>query len=434
MTWKEKLAEAQKLFAKAKELLTDPEATAEQKANLEQIYEDAKRLKAEAMQLKDIEEAIEVGDVLDRVKEQQKNDPHPQSRGFKDWTEFLYATWRARHPNPAFAKDDQRLVYFKDEIASGHETREEKAMAEAAGATGGFLVPVEFMAQLQAAMAESAIVRNRATIIRMRRRQVSIPVLDQTGTTAGVPHWFGGMTFYWGEEGAEKTDTTPNFRQVNLVVHKLYGLTHASDELLDDSMISLADFLSGPMGFAGGVAWMEDYAFLLGTGAGQPLGVINAGATIAVARAAAGAIGYVDLANMMENFLPSGRGMWVITQSALSELIQLNGPAGNPSYVWQPNARDGVPGYLLGYPVQFSEKVPLIGTTGDVLLADWRYYLIGDRQATTIESTKFARWVYDQTSWRVVHRVDGQPWLSAPLTYADGTTQVSPFVVLSSDT
>lgn len=431
MTWKEKLAEAQKLFAKARELLTDPEATAEQKANLEQIYEDAKRLKREAMQLKDIEEAAEVGDLLEHVEQEQKDDPKPESRGFKEWSEYLYSVWRSGHPNPAFAKQDERLVWIENDAPKGHD---EKAMAEGTGATGGFLVPVEFLAQLQAAMAEAAIVRNRATVIRMRRRQVSIPVLDQTGTTAGVPHWFGGMSFYWGAENAEKEDTTPNFRQVNLVAHELYGLTHASDNLVTDSAVSLADFLSGPMGFAGGVAWMEDYAFLLGTGAGQPLGVINAGATIGVNRATAGTIGYVDLANMMENFLPSGRGMWVITQSALSELIQLNGPAGNPSYVWQPNARDGVPGYLLGYPVQFSEKVPLIGTTGDVLLADWRYYLIGDRQATTIESTKFARWVYDQTSWRVVHRVDGQPWLSAPLTYQDGTTQVSPFVVLSADT
>jgi len=383
------------------------------------------------LQLKDIEEAAEIGDVLERVEQVQKDDPKPESKGFKEWSNYLYAVWRAGHPNPAFSKQDDRLVFFADEEPKTHDN---KAMAEGAGSTGGFLVPVEFLAQLQAAMAESAIVRSRATIIRMRRRQVDLPVLDQTGTTAGVPHWFGGMLFYWGEEGAEKSDTTPNFRQVSLVPHKLYGLTHASDQLVADSAISLADFLSGPMGFAGGVAWMEDYAFLQGTGAGQPLGVINAGATIAVGRAAVGTVGYGDLADMMESFLPSGSGMWVITQSLLSELIQLNGPAGNPSYVWQPNARDGVPGYLLGYPVRFSEKVPLIGSTGDVLLADWRYYLIGDRQATTIESTKFARWVYDQTSWRVVHRVDGQPWLSAPLTYQDGTTQVSPFVVLSAST
>jgi HK97 family phage major capsid protein len=196
----------------------------------------------------------------------------------------------------------------------------------------------------------------------------------------------------------------------------------------------LSAFLSGPLGFAGGVRWMEEYAFLNGTGAGQPLGVITAinTPTIAVNRAAANAVSYADFANMMERFLPSGRGVWHISQSLMSDVIQLNGPAGNPSYVWASNAADGIPGTLLGLPVIWTEKVPRVGTTGDVVLADWRYYLLGDRQATTIESTKFDRWAYDETSWRVVHRVDGQPWMSAPLTYQDGTTSVSPFVVLSS--
>jgi len=133
---------------------------------------------------------------------------------------------------------------------------------------------------------------------------------------------------------------------------------------------------------------------------------------------------------MMENFLPSAQGIWVITQSAMADLIQLNGPTGNPSYIWQPNARDGIPGTLLGLPVIWTEKSPVIGVDGDVLLADWRYYLLGDRQAVTVESTQFDRWRYDETSWRMVHRVDGQPWLSAPLTLQDGATQVSPFVIL----
>jgi HK97 family phage major capsid protein len=303
-------------------------------------------------------------------------------------------------------------------------------MVESVGAAGGFLVPTEFLAQLQGVMAEDSLCRSRSTIIRMRRRQIDIPVLDQTGTTAGIPHWFGGMQFYWTEEATAKTSTDAAFRKIALVAHKLIGYTYASDELVADSAISLADFLSGPLGFAGGLAWMEDWAFINGTGAGQPLGVINAGATITVNRAAAPNVGLVDLLNMLENFLPSGRGVWFYTQSALRELMEISGPAGNASYVFMPSAREGVPGTIFGYPAIRTEKCPRLGTAGDFILGDWRYYLIGDRQATTVESTQFDRWNYDETSWRAVHRVDGQPWLSQPLTYQDGTTQVSPFVIL----
>jgi HK97 family phage major capsid protein len=427
----EKLGQAKELFAQAKAIVLDPEADTETKNTVEGILEEARKLKAEAGQLEEIEKAALELEAKNQEEQQgpEEEKQQPQQPGeFKSWDGYLQAIWYQLHPKVDVRKPDPRLAPFREKRSD--VVSEAKQMVESVGASGGFLVPTEFLPQLQAAQSEMSIVRGRATIIRMRRRAVQIPVLDQTGTTSGIPHWFGGMQFYWAEEAAEKTITTASFRQIELVAHKLIGYTRASDELLDDSAISLTDFLSGPMGMAGGIAWMEDYAFLNGTGAGQPLGVINAGATIVEGRNAAGAISFDDLADMMEDFLPTGNGVWVITQSAMSELIQLNGPAGNPSYIWQPNARDGVPGSILGFPVIWSEKVPLLGTSGDVVLADWRYYLIGDRQATTLETTEYDYWRYDQTSWRAVHRVDGQPWLSSPLTYQDGTTQVSPFVIL----
>ena len=134
-----------------------------------------------------------------------------------------------------------------------------------------------------------------------------------------------------------------------------------------------------------------------------------------------------------ENFLPSGSGVWIINQSLMSEMLQLNGPAGNPSYLWG-SAVEGSPDRLLGFPVIWSEKNPTLGTAGDVILADWSYYLIGDRQNTTIDSSIHNRFETDETTWRAVHRVDGRPWLSAPLTLQEGTQQESPFVILGDKT
>jgi len=435
MTWQEMLAQAEQLFAAVKIILEKgDEASVEEKESVAQRIEDAQKLKARAMQLKVASEGSAplprpgddppTDDPL--VGPSSQTEEPPASRGvgeFKDWGTYLSAVWQKMTHNV----DDSRLKWLRDTGPEGQQ----KQMSGSAGASGGFLIPVQFMAELQAVMAESSIVRQFATVIRMARRQIAIPVLDQTQTLgAGLPTWFGGMRFYWADEGEQKTTTEPTFRRVNLVAKKLIGYTYASDELLDDSAISLADFLSGPLGFAGGIAWMEDYAFLRGVGGGQPRGIVNAPVTLAPNRQAAGAISYIDCINMLQRFLPSARGRWVITQSAMANLIQMSGPAGNPSYVWQPNARDGVPGFLFGLPVHWCEKMPALGTRGDILLADMRYYLIGDRQATTIESSTAPRWQYDETSWRAVHRVDGQPWLSAPLTYQDQTTQVSPFVVL----
>ena len=83
------------------------------------------------------------------------------------------------------------------------------------------------------------------------------------------PHWFGGMTFDWAEEAGQKAQSDPKFKQIALTAHKLIGYTRSSDELLDDAAVSLEAFLSGNLGLSGGAAWMEDYAFLRGHGAGQ---------------------------------------------------------------------------------------------------------------------------------------------------------------------
>lgn len=421
MTWKDKLAEANLLFEKARAVVENAAATAEEKNQVPKMLEGARALKADALQLKEI---IDEAQSAVEFKNQSATAPVLNPGSFKGWGEYLEAVWA----KTVHGVDDSRLTWFKEDKEEGTE---KKSLSGATMASGEALIPVQFLPQLQAVQGEDTIVRGSgATVIRMTSRQLTLPVLDQTDTTAGVPHWFGGMKFYWEEEGGEKTETEAKFRRINLVAKKLIGYTNASDELLEDSAISLGDFLSGPLGFAGGIAWMEDYAFLRGVGGGQPRGIVNAPATLHPQRAVAGQINYVDVINMLENFLPSGRGQWVISHSAMANVIQMTGPAGNPSYVWQPSAREGVPGFLLGFPVRWTEKLPRIGQRGDILLMDPRYYVIGDRQATTIDSTKYHRWVYDETSWRAVHRVDGQPWLSLPITYSDGADQVSPFVVL----
>jgi HK97 family phage major capsid protein len=427
----DKLAQAQQLYDGVKVILSNTAATPEEKAKVEPMMKDAERFKADAVALKAI---MVAATEMDAIKAAAQAEPETkEQRAVKaadkwaDWGEFLQKSWQTMCKG---SQRDPRLVWFDDD---GKGQLQTKNLAENVGSTGGFLVPTEFDATLRALIGERSIVRQRATVIPMRRRQVNLPVLDQTGSTAGLPNWFGGMQVYYTEEGASKPEVNAKFRQISLVAKKLTAWTAASNELLDDSAVSLSAFLAGPMGFAGAVQWWEDYMFLRGTGAGQPLGVINAGATINV-NPAAGDVTYTDLVNMIEHFLPTGNPVWVIHQSNMSNLMLMTGPAGQPSYLWG-SAADGVPNRLLGYPVIFTEKLPRNKLAGTVLLADFSYYLVGDRQATTVDSNATGeRWRYDETEWRVIHRHDGQPWLSAPLTLVDGTSSVSPFVILGAKT
>lgn len=391
-----------------------------------QAVERAEKMIADAESYRD--QAARANEIVQRAEKmiggaEPDNDPTPDG-AFGSFEEFLRTVWTVKRTG----NSDPRLQYFRDMP----DDTKQSTMVENVGASGGFLVPTEFMPDMMSVAPEDAIVRSRATIIRMNRRQVTMPVVDQTGTTADIPHWFGGMKFFWQDEATEKTLTEAQFRQFVLTAHKLIGYTRASDELLADSAVSLADFITGPLGFRGGIMWMEDYAFLNGTGVGQPQGVIESPATITVARQQDTQFEYQDFANMFSHMLPQSRSraVWVINVGLMDRIITLEGPSGNPSFIWSPNAAQGIPDMLLGRPVIWTEKTPGLNNKGDVLLADFQYYLIGDRQATTIESTQFDRWAYDETSWRAVHRVDGRCWLSTPITLQDGSFTVSPFVVL----
>jgi HK97 family phage major capsid protein len=416
-----------KLLTDAQEILAKEGVTPEEKLPAYKMVENAKAI------TKDIETLMQIKEVgaamVSQVTGAQK--PEPQTGGFKTLGEFL----REIHQVKYQGRPNLRLKSFKDTNEPSEPTTgengwpETKQMVENVGASGGFLVPTQAGTSLLqwSDVGDNMVVESGATKIPMQRRSITFPVLHQTATTAGVPHWWGGVLASWTEEAGYKDMNNPTFDQIELVAHKLVCYSEASDELLEDSIVSLEAILRAA--FSGATSWERQWAFINGTGAGQPLGIIGAPATIAIAPVAVGALAVADFTNMLMSFQGSNP-IWMMSRRWMSQLLQLNGPVGSPEYVFIPNAREGAPATLFGFPVYYVEQMPLPGADGSVLLVDRSKYLIGDRTGITIDSTKAYRFRYDLTSWRCVSRVDGQPWLRAPLTYSDGVTQVSPFVKL----
>jgi HK97 family phage major capsid protein len=416
----ELLEESNVIKKEAIVILTKEDITAEDKEKAESMIADAEEKANRALQVKKIVDSLSTIDHKEFAEEQQRQaNKSPWDNNFG---KFLIAVRQASK-----GMENPNLKFFDSEVPEA----ERKDLAESVGSTGGFLVPKEFDATLLSQIEEMSIVRKSANVIPMARRQIEVPALKQDGTTAGQPHWFGGMIAFWQAEATTMGETEPAFRNVQLTAHELTAVTHASNNLLADSAVSLSALLTGPMGFPGVVAWYEDYAFLRGSGSGQPLGVINAPATITVTRDTASNIKYDDLVGMMGRMLPSGNAKWVAHITAKANLMLMNGPSGNPAYLWG-DATNGMPDRLLGLPIEFTEKVPTLGSVGDIGLYDFRHYYLGDRKATTVESSTEARWLRNQTSWKVTHRVDGQPWINAPFTLQDGSSTISPFVILGS--
>jgi len=306
-----------------------------------------------------------------------------------------------------------------------------KALAEDTGSTGGYLVPEQFQNELLRVQLEETVVRaNGARVIPMNSNILKMPAVNVASNANGSI--FGGVTAYWTGEAETKTASQPAFKQVTLQANKLIGYVESSDELNNDSVISLGGLLQDL--FTQTIAFEEDNAFLNGNGVGKPLGIINAPATVSVTRTTASKIGTVDLVNMLARFYrKGGQPVWIINQTALPEIYKLKDE--NSNYILLPGSNSSIanalPTSIYGIPVIVSEKLPALGTSGDILLADMRYYLVGDRQRITIEESMHVKFQTDEKAWRFVTRVDGQPWIDSAITPRNGGDTLSPFVKLT---
>jgi HK97 family phage major capsid protein len=85
-------------------------------------------------------------------------------------------------------------------------------------------------------------------------------------------------------------------------------------------------------------------------------------------------------------------------------------------------------------PVKFTEKVPALGSRGDIGLYDFSQYVVGIRLGMSLERSGHAGFASDTTYYRGLLRVDGQPTWRQPLTPRNGSTTLSPFVTLAART
>lgn len=296
---------------------------------------------------------------------------------------------------------------------------------------GGFLIPEEMRSQLLELEIEDTLVRSRATVIPMSTLRVPIPTVDDTSHVSSV---FGGVTFYWAEESSALPESQATFGKVVLDAKKLVGFFKVPNELLADAPAFGAWFDTR---IPQGLAFSEDIAFLTETGAGTPQGVIGSPGYIQATRAVSDEVAWSDLVGMYARMLPQSqnKAVWIASLDTFPQIAQLT--LSTPG-IWMGGynatpAADAPPVTIMGRPVYFTEKVPKLGSVGDISLVDMSYYLIGDRQSVAVSASEHYAFGNDQTAYRIIERVDGRPWLQTALTPHNGSTAtLSPYVGLES--
>ena len=359
-------------------------------------------------------------DPEDRSIEQPEVKPTPskgEEKRFATFGEQLLAAYRAAAPG---GKIDERLT-----------TRAASGLNETNPSDGGFLVQQDFVTELLKRTYETGILASRAKKIPISTNAngMKINAVDEDSRANGS-RW-GGVQTYWEGEADELTGSKPKFRQLELSLKKLTGLCYATDELLQDAAALEAVIRQA---FAEEFGFKIDDAILDGSGEGEPLGILNSGAIVKVEKEKdqTDIITVENLIKMWNRLWARSRAnaVWYINQELEPYLYTLK-LGDKPVYIPAGGLSEKPYGTLFGRPVIPLEQCNAAGDVGDIILADIGQYLLIDKGGVKAASSIHVRFLYDESVFRFIYRVDGKPIWNKPLSPYKGSASVSPFVTLA---
>lgn len=305
----------------------------------------------------------------------------------------------------------------KGSISFDRFTAEGKAMTEGTGSQGGYLVQPLLERQLVLAREADNVLRGLCSSLNLNTNSIQ---LDQLGlsTTAG-----------WVSELSQKPESTAmTIASITASVFTAAGLATISNQLLQDSNPAVDGLVTADL--AKRLVALEETAFMVGSGTGMPLGILNtpglSTTTITQSSLEDPAVsgGLLDkildsIASVQTNWgQPSAIVMHPRTWTRILKSKDSVGhytiaPRNNFGAGYDPaTARTFVNGpqqTLFGVEVVLSNRVPTNLGSGTnesrVIVGDFREALILDRQGITVDESPHVYFTTNQTVFRAESRV-----------------------------
>lgn len=340
---------------------------------------------------------------------------------------FVKAVFNSHKMHPGVARDALKALAEMYGVSADDDAA--KSLGTSAGVSGAFLIPEQFYPQLMQVAAQSDVLYGSTMVIPMDSNELVIPALNHGGAfVEGQSTYYGGVTVTWGSDDASSTDTEPKFDQVRLRTNALKASTRIKNQLMMRSAIAIDAVVSNLLG--GAIGRARDYAIIRGTGNGQPLGFVNAPATI---DQGGSAIDFATLAGMEDNVIPErdANYLWLVhtkKRSSINALQQTN----NTLVTYLPDLR-GKPGrQLLGREVRYSDKLPFVSgdVSNTVNLIDPTAIVVGEFQGIALAVSDQARFEQDETVIRAILSIDAQPWLKNKIQVTSTPDYVSGYVTI----
>ncbi len=335
--------------------------------------------------------------------------------GFQNSGEFYKAVMQATRGNV-----DKRLSI---QGASAFEKN---------GEDGGFLIPEDFRTEIQ-----KKVTGDQSLLSMTRQFQTSSNNL--TLPTNETAPWDGtGVQAYWEGEGAALVESKAKFGDSHWRLHKLTALVRVSDELLDDAP-ALESWIKREAPDA--MLHKINVAIISGTGAGQPLGILNSGFKFKVLKESGQTADTVNFANvnkMLGRILPSSfpRAVWLIHPALLEQIraMKFDLTSSTPIPVYMPPAGvSSAPfGTLYGRPIMpMMGGVKAAGDEGDIMLVDLDYYYTAVKTAgIKSDISTHVYFLTNEQAFRFSMRLAGHCPYKAPVVTENGAFSMSGFVTL----
>jgi HK97 family phage major capsid protein len=273
----------------------------------------------------------------------------------------------------------------------------QNALQIGADTEGGYLVPDEFEQNLLEALEEENIFRELANIISTSSGDKKIPVVASKGTAS------------WVDEEGQIPESDDSFGQVSIGAYKLATMIKVSEELLNDSVFNLEQYISKE--FARRIGAKEEEAFFIGDGVGKPTGILAAagGGEIGITTASATAITADELMDLFYSLKSPyrKRSTFIMNDGTIKAIRKLKD--NNGQYLWQPSITAGTPDTILNRPVKTSAYMPAIALgTKSIVFGDFSYYWVADRQGRAFKRLNELYAATGQVGFIATQRVDGK--------------------------
>ena len=263
-----------------------------------------------------------------------------------------------------------------------------KAFTGLTGDAGGYAIPKEIDAAIDATLKAASPMRSIANVVK-----VGTAGYRKLVTTGGTPSG-------WAAETDVRPGTaTPVFTEIAPPMGELYANPSASQAMLDDAAFDVEAWLANEIALE--FAKAEGSAFINGSGVSRPKGFLLATtAATADATRAFGTLQYlasgvagdfpttpqdrlIDLVQSLRAPYRQG-AVFLLNATTLARIRKFKTSDGQ--FLWSPSLAGATPGTLLGYPVIESEDMPDIAANSlSIAFGNFKAgYLIAERRETVI--------------------------------------------------